>query len=133
MAPSGEWFVQCPVDRPSGTRDCEVAVELKSRDLSSHLGFIYRLSSGTFLAVGFPAPSGISAQIDGGDSYEFGMCTGQACLLRGRVAAQLHESMHEGEIIRLEFRSGGRTSGVTELRLAGFKKMHVEALGRLDR
>ncbi len=133
LASEDEWFVECPVDRLAGTSDCEVAIELKDKDLSSRFGFIYRLTSGTFLAVGLPGRSSISAQVDDGEAYDFTMCTGQACLLRGRVATQLRESMQKGEIIRLEFRSGTRPSSATELRLAGFKKMHIEAVGRLGR
>src|SRR5215467_709567 len=80
VAIEGEWFVECIVDRFTNRRDCEVAVEVKSADPVYHLGFIYRVGSGTFLAVGLPAPSHIVARVDGGEAYEIGMCTGQACL-----------------------------------------------------
>jgi hypothetical protein len=61
------------------------------------------------------------------------MCTGQACLLRGRIAAQLREQMHEGAVLRLEFRGADRVFGVAEVSLTGFNKMHIEALDRLAR
>ena len=62
LASEGEWFVECAVDRISGKRDCEVAVEVKSVNPAYHLGFIYRVGSGMFLAVGLPAPSRIVAR-----------------------------------------------------------------------
>lgn len=133
LASEGEWFVECAVDRISNKRDCEVAVEVKSIDPTYHLGFIYRVGSGMFLAVGLPAPSRIVARVDGGRPYELGMCTGQACLLRGRIAAQLREQMHEGAVLRLEFRGADRVFGVAEVSLTGFNKMHIEALDRLAR
>lgn len=133
LASEGEWFVECAVDRISNKRDCEVAVEVKSTDPTYHLGFIYRVGSGMFLAVGLPAPSRIVARVDGGRPYELGMCTGQACLLRGRIAAQLREQMHEGAVLRLEFRGADRVFGVAEVSLTGFNKMHIEALDRLAR
>jgi hypothetical protein len=133
LASEGEWFVECAVDRISGKRDCEVAVEVKSVNPAYHLGFIYRVGSGMFLAVGLPAPSRIVARVDQGEAYELAMCTGQACLLRGRVASQLRESMHQGEVLRLEFRGSDRVGGVAEVSLSGFNKMHIEALDRLSR
>ena len=133
LASEGEWFVECTIDRLSNKRDCEVAVEVKSTDPRYHLGFIYRVGSGMFLAVGLPAPSRIVARVDGGEAYELGMCTGQACLLRGRIASQLREHMHQGEVLRLEFRGSDRVGGVAEVSLTGFNKMHLEALDRLSR
>ncbi len=133
LASEGEWFVECAVDRISNRRDCEVAVEVKSVNPAYHLGFIYRVGSGMFLAVGLPAPSRIVARVDQGEAYELAMCTGQACLLRGRVAGQLRESMHQGEVLRLEFRGPDRVGGVAEVSLSGFNKMHIEALDRLNR
>ncbi len=133
LASEGEWFVECTVDHLANGRDCEVAVEVKSINPAYHLGFIYRVGSGGFLAIGVPAPSRIVARIDGGEAYEFGMCTGQACLLRGRIAGQLRERMHEGEILRLEFRGPDRVGGIAEVSLSGFNKMHIEALDRLAR
>jgi hypothetical protein len=133
LATEGEWFVECAVDRISGKRDCEVAVEVKSTDPVYHFGFIYRVGSGTFLAVGMPPPTRIVARVDGAEAYEIGMCTGQACLLRGRIAGQLRERMHGGAVLRLEYRGAGRVSGVVEVSLGGFNKMHIEALERLNR
>lgn len=86
-----------------------------------------------FLAVGLPAPLRIVARVDQGEAYELGMCTGQACLLRGRIAGQLRERMHQGEVLRLEFRGSDRVGGVAEVNLTGFNKMHLEALDRLAR
>jgi invasion protein IalB len=133
LATEGEWFVECSVDRLSNKRDCEVAVEVKSTNPAYHLGFIYRVGSGMFLAVGLPAPSRIVVRVDHGEAYELGMCTGQACLLRGRIAGQLRQRMHEGEVLRLEFRGADRVGGVAEVSLIGFNKMHLEALDRLAR
>jgi hypothetical protein len=110
-----------------------VAVEVKSTDPAYHLGFIYRVGSGMFLGIGLPAPSRIVARVDGGEPYELAMCTGQACLLRGRIAGQLRERMHHGEVLRLEFRGADRVGGVAEVSLTGFNKMHLEALDRLSR
>ena len=133
QATEGEWFVECAFDRLANKRDCEVAVEVKSTDPAFHMGFIYRVGSGMFLAVGLPAPERIVARVDGGEAYEFGMCTGQACLLRGRIASQLRERMHQGEILRLEFRGADRVGGVADVSLSGFNKMHIEALDRFSR
>ena len=133
VATQDEWFVECPVNTVSGGRDCEVAIELGNGDLSYHLGFIYRVTSGTFLAVGLPRPTRILARVDDGEVYEFGMCTGAACLLRGRIADQLRQRLQRGEILHLEFRSGERTASITEVSLTGFNKMHLEALDRLSR
>ena len=133
LATEGEWFVECALDRLSSKRDCEVAVEVKSTDPTYHLGFSYRVGSGMFLAVGLPVPSRVVARVDNGEAYEFAMCTGQACLLRGRIASQLRERMHQGEVLRLEFRGSDRIGGVAEVSLTGFNKMHIEALDRLAR
>jgi hypothetical protein len=133
LASEGEWFVECTVDRIADKRDCEVAVEVKSADPAYHMGFIYRVGSGMFLAVGLPAPSRIVARVDSGEAYELAMCTGQACLLRGRTAGQLRERMHRGEVLRLEFRGSDRVGGIAEVSLSGFNKMHIEALDRLAR
>jgi invasion protein IalB len=133
LATEGEWFVECSVERLSNKRDCEVAVEVKSTNPAYHLGFIYRVGSGMFLAVGLPAPSRIVVRVDHGEAYELGMCTGQACLLRGRIAGQLRQRMHKGEVLRLEFRGADRVGGVAEVSLIGFNKMHLEALDRLAR
>ncbi|GEP54283.1 invasion associated locus B family protein [Reyranella soli] len=132
LGTEGEWFVECVVDRLANKRDCEVAVEVKSTDPTFHMGFIYRVGSGMFLAVSLPAPSRVVARVDGGEAYELGMCTGQACLLRGRVASQLRDRMHRGEVLRLEYRGSDRVSGVAEVSLSGFNKMHLEALDRLS-
>jgi hypothetical protein len=86
-----------------------------------------------FMAVGLPAPSRILARVDGGEAYELAICTGQACLLRGRIAGELRERMHQGEVLRLEFRNSDRVGGVAEVSLSGFNKMHIEALDRLSR
>lgn len=59
--------------------------------------------------------------------------TGQPCLLRGQIAGQLRERMHQGEVLRLEFRGSDRVGGVAEVSLSGFNKMHIEALDRLSR
>jgi hypothetical protein len=133
LASEGEWFVECAADRISGKRDCEVAVELKSADPPYHLGFVYRVGSGMFLAIGLPAPTRIVARVDGGEAHELGMCTGQACLLRGSAAGRLRERMHQGTVLRLEFRGTDRMGGITEVSLSGFNKMHIEALDRLGR
>jgi hypothetical protein len=133
LASEGEWFVECAADRISGKRDCEVAVELKNADPPYHLGFVYRVGSGMFLAIGLPAPTRIIARVDGGEAHELAMCTGQACLLRGRVASRLRQRMHQGAVLRLEFRGNDRIAGVTEVSLTGFNKMHIEALDRLAR
>jgi invasion protein IalB len=133
LATEGEWFVECSVERLSNKRDCEVAVDVKSTNPAYHLGFIYRVGSGMFLAVGLPAPSRLVVRVDHGEAYELGMCTGQACLLRGRIAGQLRQRMHEGEVLRLEFRGADRVGGVAEVSLIGFNKMHLEALDRLAR
>src|SRR4029450_8559042 len=89
LATEGEWFVECSVDRLSNKRDCEVAVEVKSTNPAYHLGFIYRVGSGMFLAVGLPAPSRIVVRVDHGEAYELGMFTGPARLLRARTPGQL--------------------------------------------
>ncbi len=129
----GEWFVECPFDRVTSHRDCEVAVEVKSFDPPRHLAFIYRVSSGTFMAVGLPTPTRIVARVDNGEAVELAMCTGQACLLRGRFAARLRDRMHKGSILRLEFHGSDRIAGAFEVSLSGFSKMHAEALDRLVR
>ena len=84
---------------------------------------MYRVRSGTFLAVGLPRPTRILARVDDGESYEFrGMCTGAACVLRGHIAGQLRQRLQSGEVLRLEFRSSDRAASVTEVSLAGFQQ-----------
>ncbi|MFZ5781156.1 MAG: hypothetical protein ACOY4R_13260 [Pseudomonadota bacterium] len=133
LAVEGEWFVECPFDRLTGQRDCEVAVEVRSFDPPRHLAFVYRISSGMFMAVGLPTPSRIVARVDSGESFELAMCTGQACLLRGRFAARLRERMRHGSILRLEFHGVDRMAGVVDVDLSGFDNRHAEALARLVR
>jgi hypothetical protein len=41
--------------------------------------------------------------------------------------------MHQGEVLRLEFRGSDRVGVVAEVNLTGFNKMHIEALDRLAR
>jgi len=131
LALEGEWFVECPFDRLTSQRDCEVAVEVKSFDPPRHLAFMYRINGGMFMAVGLPTPSRIIARVDSGEAFELAMCTGQACLLRGRFAARLRERMHQGAILRLEFHASDGMASMVDVDLSGFRRMYAEALARL--
>ena len=132
LASEGEWFVECAVDRVTNKRDCEVAVEVKSPDPSYHFAFMYRVESRTFLAVGLPAPSRVVARVDQGAPYSVGMCTGQACVLRGRIASELRDHMHKGSVLQLEFHGPAAVGVFTEVSLNGFSSMYLQALDRLS-
>jgi hypothetical protein len=120
------WSVKCFAD-PHAKPDCEVSVAITRADLGHHLGFIYRVDRNVFLAVGLPAPARVTASVDRRPPYDLAMCTGQACLLRGRIATSLRKEMERGFTLHLEFQGV-----VTEVSLSGVNRTMSEALGRLN-
>jgi hypothetical protein len=124
-ASEGNWFVECP------TRTCDVVLDVIGADPAHRQGLIYRLDSNVFLGVGLPTPVRVTASIDRRPPYHLAMCTGQACLLRGRLATNLLREMEHGQTLRLEFQGTGSVAGVTQVSLSGFRKRHAEALGHL--
>ena len=124
---AGNWSVNCFTDPHAAKPDCEVSVAITRADLGHHLGFIYRVERNVFLAVGLPAPARVTASVDRRPRYDLAMCTGQACLLRGRIATSLRKEMERGFTLHLEFQGV-----VTEVRLSGFNRKMSEALGRLN-
>jgi hypothetical protein len=125
---AGNWSVKCFTDPHAAKPDCEVSVAITRADLGHHLGFIYRIDRNVFLAVGLPAPALVTASVDRQPRYDFATCTGQACLLRGRIATSLRKEMERGFALHLEFQGV-----VTEVSLSGFNREMSEALGRLNR
>ena len=123
-ASEGNWLVQCPA------RTCDVVLEVIGADPAHLRGFIYRIDSNVFLAVGLPAPTRTTVSVDRRTAYDFSMCTGQACLLRGRMATNLLREMQHGQTLRLEFQGTGRLAGVTQVSLSGFRRRHADALDR---
>lgn len=133
LSSAGGWSVECPVDRRTGTRDCEVAVEFKGENPSYYFGLIYRVGKQSFLALGLPAPARVQAHVDSGQIYDIAKCTGQACLLGGGQAARLLDQMRQGTILHLEFQLRDAESVGLDVPLAGFREMHREAVARLAR
>jgi hypothetical protein len=126
-ASPGIWSVECFTDPHTTRPDCEVSVAISQADRGHHLGFIYRIDRNQFLAVGLPAPTRVTASVDRRTHHDLAMCTGQACLLRGRLATSLRREMERGHTLHLEFRGVA-----TEVSLSGFRRSLSEALGRLD-
>lgn len=126
-ASQGDWSVRCFTDLHTAKLDCEVSVAITQADLGHHLGFIYRVDRNAFLAVGLPAPARVTASVDRRTRYDLATCTGQACLLRGRIATSLRKEMERGHTLRLEV-----PGAITEVSLSGFNRKMSEALGRLN-
>jgi Invasion associated locus B (IalB) protein len=121
----GNWLVECPM------RTCDVVLAVTGVDPEHGQGFIYRPESNVFLAVGLPAPMRATVSVDRRTPYDFAMCTGLACLLRGREAASLLREMQQGQTLRLEFQGTGGNAAGTQVSLSGFRRRHAEALDRL--
>ena len=119
-ASEGNWSVECP------TQTCDVVLEVIGADPAHRQGFIYRPDSNVFLGVGLPAPMRTTVSVDRRAPYDLTMCSGQACLLRGRLATDLLREMEHGQTLRLEFQG---TGGVAVASLAAFRRRHAEALG----
>jgi len=126
-ASEGDWSIKCFTDPHSAKPDCEVSIAIANTDQGHHLGLIYQVDRNVFVAVSLPAPARVTASVDRRPHYDLAMCTGQACLLRGRIATSLRKEMERGLILRLEFQGV-----VSEVSLSGFNRKMSEALGRLN-
>lgn len=124
----GDWSVECFTDPQTAKPDCEISVAITNADLGHHLGFIYRVDRNAFLAVGLPAPARMTASVDRRAHYDLAICTGQACLLRGRIATSLRKEMERGLTLNLEVQGV-----VTAVSLSGFNRKMSEALGQPQR
>ncbi len=129
--PSGQgiWRTECRREAASGYRDCEIIAEFQRSSPNQVMAVIYDVARERLLHVGHPAPSRVGLRVDGHQPIELYICTGQACLVRGKEMRLLLEQMRTGASLEIHLAADGAPMDAVTISLEGFEASYRRALG----